>query len=79
MENLGAMEIDRLFQLFVGVLIGAAVIVVFIVVYVVISRRGDKAKRRMRLGTGTEKQATGPAEFGEEARPIVASPMATTA
>lgn len=78
MENLGSMDLDRLLQLFVGSLIAAAIIVVFVGVYVFMSRRGDKAKRQMRLGTGNVGQVASSATDHKDAFPALASPMSLT-
>lgn len=73
MENLGTMEPEELLQFLVGSLSCAFVIFLFIIGYVLISRRGDKVKKRANLGTGSYNQPLA-AEYSrgeeEEASPI---------
>jgi hypothetical protein len=73
MENLGSMDLDRLFQLFAASLAGAAVIIVLIAIYVIMSRRRDEAKIRMRLGTGNSVQATAPTASRAQVSPALQS------
>ena len=47
MENLGSMEPEELLQLFSGSLGCAVAIFLFLVVYVLVTRRGNKSKRRV--------------------------------
>lgn len=52
MENLGSMNPEQMFQLFVGSLTCAFIILVFIIVYFAVARRGNQQKRRTDLGRG---------------------------
>jgi hypothetical protein len=51
MENLGMMDPEQLLQLLTGSVACAFVIFLFILVYVVISRRGRRTEKRAGLGT----------------------------
>jgi hypothetical protein len=58
MGNLGTMEPEEILQLLTGSVVCGLVIFVFIVVYVVIARRGKSARKRPGLGTGGHRQET---------------------
>jgi hypothetical protein len=76
MENLGTMEPEELLQLLTGSAACAFVIFLFIIVYVLISRRGSKTGKWSRPGVATWRQDTLSTYYRPETSPgIEASTM----
>jgi hypothetical protein len=63
MENLGTMDPEQLLQLLTGSVACGFVIFLFIIVYVVISRRGRRTEKRVGLGTPSYGEGTSYAEY----------------
>ncbi len=69
MENLGSMEPEELLQLLTGSVACAFIIFLFIIGYVLISRRGRRVGRGTDLGAASFRQDTLSTEYGVKAPP----------
>jgi hypothetical protein len=77
MENLGTMDPEEILQLLSGSIACGFVIFVFIIVYVVISRRGKRAAKGTGLGVPSIRQETSVAEFHASTSPPAVSSLAS--
>ena len=75
MENLGTMGPEEILQLLSGSIACGFVIFVFIIVYVVISRRGKRTAKGTGLGVPSIRQETSMAEYRVPTSPPAASSM----
>jgi hypothetical protein len=77
-ENLGTMDPDEILQLLSGSIACFFVILVFIIVYVVISRRGKRAAKGTGLGVPSFRQEASMAEYRAPTSPPADSSVAST-
>lgn len=75
MENLGTMDPEEILQLLSGSIACVFVVFVFIIVYVVISRRGKRTAKGTGLGVPSIRQETSMAEYRVPTSPPAASSM----